>query len=549
MKIGDKDFNFGRMLKVVLWRPNSSYGVKAIGNVAYVIEYCPYRDAALCSRIETNILDLPSPAKDDKPGFSSQTVIYNPNKELIQIIAQNAKWLFTDSQFEKLEGADKSTIEKATQDNLKNYYNQRLQISIYAGYWTPPKDGNLQKLNERLEKEDVEGTDIGYVNIFHGYVNETSLARVGQDDVLTIRAHDIDTSQMSIKALTQTVSQAVNASEEEIYAQMETRKEGITGEYSWDHTFKKLVVTQAPLGETVYNSDGNAEPLPRYLTAGAWQSLFRDYYKVYYVKDRNKFEQRKIQRLVDITDDLIDWKLKERMESNTWWVNPVLYLREKPHAPGQQGLPDWTSYIAYGDNRDQMLNKLCSFSNAGVSYYRVPDPIDNKIIYLVFPVGSVNGKPVPWPKADVKIYNYQNLLESPAVAGNGQLTVNMLFNPECKCWRNLALVLDESLTEEYGFVNLSKLETSIRDANGNLVGSLKSTSGMGDTVALTQLSSTLSVTALRKVIADSIAGGYMFNRGFLIVNVVHKLSTHSNAWSTTVKTMPTAAGILLGDGK
>ena len=47
-----------------------------------------------------------------------------------------------------------------------------------------------------------------------------------------------------------------------------------------------------------------------------------------------------------------------------------------------------------------------------------------------------------------------------------------------------------------------------------------------------------------KASADADKKGYLFNRGFPIISVEHKLSTYGKDWTTTVKTIPTlGAGV------
>lgn len=541
MKQNGIDYNFGRMLKIVLWKPGTVYGSEAPGSVAYEVEFCPYIDPAKCPKIEATITDLPSADKDDKPGFSADVVIYNPHPDLVQLIAQNATWILRTEEADKLRGAAQEKIKAEVNTRLQDFYKTRLQVSVYAGYWTG----------------ESTGAPVGYVNVFRGYLNESSFFRQGQENILAIRCHDINMSDNSTKAIADTVTQVLDSTADDVTQSVKEAQKRYAGYVSWDKTFKKFVVGFAPQAETVTTSTGLPANLPvtDRTTDEELVSMFGQYYKVYYVKSRSAFEKLQARNLSDITSDVIDENLKNQMESIGWWnTRYSLDLRAKNGEWGNKSsLPDWTTFHANASNRGQALNTLCTFSNARVAYHRYETPVDNKIIYIVYRLGSVAGKPVKAELADVKIWNYQNLLETPSVAGNGQMTIKMMFNPECRCWRTLSLILSEELTNKQGFASLDKIigETSkgklVRDENGNLIASLKSQTGIGFAAPINQLSGTMSVNALRTQIKDAIKGGYMFNTGFPIVNVVHKLTTHDSAWMTTVKTVPVIRGMLVGE--
>ena len=541
MKQNDIDYNFGRMLKVVFWRPGTPYGGEAPGGVSYEVEFCPSRDSALCPKIEATVTDLPSADKDDKPGFSADVVIYNPHPDLVQLIATNATWILRTEDASKLRGASQEAVKAAVNNRLEDYYKTRLQVSIYAGYW----------------EGESQGTPVGYTNIFRGYLNESSFFRQGQENILAIRCHDINMTTNSTKAIADTVKQVLDSTADEVLEATQEAEKKYFGYGNWDKSFKKFVVSLAPETETVVDGMGLNLMLdvPKNATNAQLVALFDKYYKIYYVKSRSAFEQLRVNTLSDITDEVIDYGLKSQMESYGWWPGRQgLSLPDTSGSWGSQSLaPNWERFHVNANNRGQALNKLCTFSNAKVGYHRYESSVDGKIIYIVYRLGSTNGKPVAGNMADVKIWNYQNLLETPSVGGNGQMTVKMLFNPECRCWRTLALMLSDKLTNKQGFASLEQIagRTSrgelVRDQNGNIVGSLKSQTGIGFAAPINQLSGTMSVNALRTQVKDAVKGGYMFNTGFPIVNVVHKLTTHDSAWSTTVKTVPVIRGMLVGE--
>ena len=96
MKVNGVDYNFGRMLKVELINP----GARGNTSVACTIEYCPYDAADKCPRIDAKVTDLPSADSNDYPGYTAEVKIYNPNRKIIELIAQNAKWLLVPDENE-----------------------------------------------------------------------------------------------------------------------------------------------------------------------------------------------------------------------------------------------------------------------------------------------------------------------------------------------------------------------------------------------------------------------------------------------------------------
>ena len=535
MKLGEAEFNFGRMLKVILWQPQGSGSGPGDGRVAYELEFNPMLSPDKVARMEATVTDLPSADQDDKPGFSADVTIYNPDDDLLTLIARNAKWLLNAQEVEQMNGASLEKVRQVVQTNIKDYYNSRLRISIYAGYYTGTSGGET----------------LGYKNIFTGYVNETSFFRRAQDNILIIRAHDINIDSMDRKALTNTALQLINQTADEVLEMVEEAELQFNGYYSWDKTFKKFVVSFAPGAETVYSGSGVPMTLlqPDTPNDAEYVSLFDQFYKVYYVTSPNAFEQLHAAKLSDIKPSVIDTQLKNQMESPYWWSQagmPALPNKEGVFG-GASGTPDWSKYRGHGATRGRALNDLCSFSNARVAYRVYKEPIDNKIIYLVYRISTANTKPVRGEYANVQIFNFQNLLETPSVAGNGQMSVKMFFNPDCHCHATLALMLDDRYNGVVGYADISKVLR--KDQNGNYIGSLASSSGAGQFHPLTQLSGTQSVNALRSQSNEWLKAGYMFNTGFVIINVVHKLTTHDSAWTTEVKTTPMIRGILIGEGK
>ena len=155
--------------------------------------------------------------------------------------------------------------------------------------------------------------------------------------------------------------------------------------------------------------------------------------------------------------------------------------------------------------------------------------------YVIYPLGTQ----FTWVKgenAGIKIWNYQNLLETPSVSGSGVMTVKMIFNPECECGRTIALMLDRSiLSKDQMTRNLSKMESGDFGSMG--------TSADLASFGTVQLGATNALAAINKQVQQGKSRGYMFNVGFPIISVKHELSTYKDTWNTTIQTVPIAAGL------
>jgi hypothetical protein len=494
MKVNGTEYNFNRMLKVEIINP----GHRNNESIACVLEYCPYKNAAYCQHLEVKVIDLPSAPENDLPGYTAEIKIYNPDKTLISFIASNSKWLLTsrdDSQYNNASSEKKKTI---TTNNLQDYYKQRLQVKIYAGYY----GGDIG------ETEEITA---GYSHIFTGYINGSSITHSGTDDVLTLGAHDIMVDRMDVNAVTDSLATIVG---DEFEKTVLTRhKEWYKGAANWDQTFKKYVryfetekIQNGKVVQTTVSDKGS-----------------NDWFRVLYVKS-----------VKDYLNSRAGKGSGQSYISST--LTALLKTSTNPFERGAHG--DMTWFYTDGRTLPSMLNELCSVDGLRVGWKRFVVG-EEKLTYVVYPLGA-GVKWGPVEKGDIQIYNYQNLLAAPSVNGAGCLDIKMLFNPECIPWRRIALVLTETLGKENGVADVSSFETHV-DANGRLVGIMNATS-LSPTVATNQVTGTLAL-ASQRLEAEKKADGYMFNTGFPITKVVHTLSTHGASWSTQVSTVPMLRGI------
>ena len=487
MKVNGVDFQFNRMLKIVFYKPSGG---------EYTVEYNPLKHEALCVRMEANIIDLPSADSENKPGYTAQIKIYNPGKELLSLIAENATWLFTPEQWAWLKTAGDKKKVKEAEKSLQDYYNSRLRLSVFAGYW------------------DEVNKDTGYKELFQGYLNESSLHHKGTDDILTLGAHDINVNRMDISTIMETANDLRLGVNETTWINDDENR--VKGEKTWDNTFKNFIRMYED--EMVVNEKPVSIP-------PMFNRNYNNWFRVLYVKSRPDY-----------------LAMKQGKKTQTEIINDE--LRDKLTVVGHpQGPGSMDNFYGIGRNLPQILDDLCSYNglNLGWARYLMEE---NTLTYIVFPLEGGTSY-VPAKDAEIKIYNYQNLLEAPSVDGAGRMSIKMLLNPSCKCWLRIALVLAQEYGKAHGVADIKTFETSIRDSYNNVVGSLKSTASMGTTVAINQLSGNMGVAAQQKELDTANASGYLFNTGFPIVRVTHKLSTHGASWQTEVSTVPMVRGINL----
>lgn len=490
MKVNGVDYNFGRMLKVELINP----GARGNTSVACTIEYCPYDAADKCPRIDAKVTDLPSADSNDYPGYTAEVKIYNPNRKIIELIAQNAKWLLVPDENE-YSNASPEKKEKITTNDLQNYYSQKLQMRIYAGYWTKATK------------------DAGYTEIFCGYINGSSLVHNGTDDILTIGAHDINVDRMDVNAITESLYAAAGIEHEEKWKIK--NRDWYKGAASWDLTFKKYIrfferekINNGKLVQTTVEDSGS----------DSW-------FRVLYVTSVKDYLNARAANFSD----------------QSYLANGLkVHLSSIPNTrgPGLDG--DMRVFYTNGRNLPSMLNQLCAVDGLKLGWKRFILG-ENKLTYIVYQLGE-GIKFGPIEKGDIVIYNYQNLLATPSVNGAGCLDVKMLFNPECIPWRRIALQLEPLLGKKQGVADIKSFETAVT-VNGQIVGVMAASSSLFSSAPTNQITGTQAVAAQNKVEEDGRADGYMFNTGFPITKVVHTLSTHDSAWHTQVTTVPMVRGL------
>lgn len=511
MKIGDNSYNFGRCLRVAFARNM----MDAYGNIIpesmpfFTITHAPDVNRDNYVAMDVVVTDRPSARDKDNPGFQGTVTVYNPTSDLLNVINQGATWV-TDYVNENAESEDKSNA-------IRNFYASRLTCTISAGY-----------INDNGDPE--------WNVILKGFVNGSSVARKGVEEVLTFGVFDIDLMQNS-QVVDKEIERAYGT-EYEIKRILETQNKN-RFEKTWYETLVKYIRN--------WETQRIADPQSSYDQKRSIDYMLSTEAQKTYFPSRKDFsriteEERPYQLInefdrqrndwfeIKFVNSLKAWKENVRLGGRDWEnqaINAQLEFDLKTQQMPQNG-------AIYGVNLAQMLDGLCAHALWRVGWYC--DKTNRKRnTYVIYPLGN---EPlwVPGRYAGIQIWNYQNLLESPSVSGAGIMTVKMVFNPKCECGITLALMLDRTLISKDGATrDLSNMESGDFGSMG--------TSASLATFGTVQLGSSNAVAAANKAVYTEKSRGYLFNIGFPIVSVEHRLSTYGKDWTTTVKTVPATAGL------
>lgn len=515
MNIKGQEYLYGRCLRVAF------AGVKNVKDPStgkamteFFITHAPDVNRDNYVAMDVSVTDRPNARSQGNPGWQATVTVYNPTQTLLNVINSGATWV-TDYVSENAKSADKANA-------IKNFYASRLTCTISAGY---------------LNKDGMPDWHV----IMKGYVNGSSLARKGVEEVLTFGVMDIDMLDGSLVA----EEQLANIYGEQYKMQRMSDANHLN---KFEKTWYETLVKYIRMWETGRIADPQSDydknrSLQYELSTKPQQTLFpmrTDFSRITEEErpftpisevDRQKNNWFEIKFVSSLKQYLTTVRKLGRDIGDTFVGRGNIAVDLEVDLK-KQIMP--TNGAIYGVNLAQMLDGLCARACHRVGWYC--DKTNRKRnTYIIYPLGNdplwVDGE-----KAGIQIWNYQNLLESPSVSGAGIMTVKMTFNPSCVCGISLALMLDRTLIAgDDATRNLSRFESGD-------YGSMASSAQLA-TFGTVQLGSSNAVAATRRVVQDGKSRGYMFNIGFPIIEVKHELSTYGKNWTTTVKTVPMTAGL------
>lgn len=396
MKINGRDFYFDRCIKFVFTGPRitttDTEGTVSRGRLT--VEYCPRKDERLCPRLEADIKDMPSPNVKDKPGYSGVLKIYNPGKEIVQMVAQSVTWF---AEFTTTANGE-PTASARSDAAVKKYYANKMRVAVYAGYYS----------------EDMQDGDYGNTPIMDGYVNNTYYYRKGNDNILVLYCHDVDMTQASAKITSYGEFAAKN--EVTIDDFLKTSDERRKGKATFDTTFKNIVQ---------YFEKDVRPLLPQ-----------KEWFRVLYVRSPEEYFY-KVKEDPNTGQSVEDPKLAEVCRDK---LNTTSFYTNAERAP--EMLTELCNYQGL---------------NLGWQLDRVYASKPTYIVYTKESAVTVKTNYKLQDKGVVTIWNFQNLLEQPVIDGTGSLAVKMFFNRKCTPWAYIALRVTTALELDEGFATIDKM--------------------------------------------------------------------------------------------
>lgn len=536
MIIRNQKYNFDRIVRLKLYYGSTN---AESASESVVLEFAPLADAQLCPRIEAEIKDIPNPSeKNNLPGWTATIKVYNPTDTVRRILAEHITWV---QQFGlKIdEGREQSAdAVKEDQNAIQKYYASRVRAKLELGYWNheavAPSEGiNADTGTVKDSKGKVTGLQSDprrqYRTAIEGYINNAAFYRKGRDDILEMTVFAFDASETAYSQMYTASGIREYSQERDVWLQLtmeERQKRSGRNAADWDSMLRKLVANFA-ITRPVKNQNQNQD------MAFCASPLITD-------ADRKK--------------------VGEWLEIRYVYTprNPDKLNRELEYRLRRVSVADF--YTPWSD-LSKMINDLCSWNGANVNWLRDDTLNEGKITLLIYPRGAGYQYVRP-EEAEIQIVNYQNLLETPAVSASGSLHVRMFLNLDAQPLARLALILTENSfkrdsegnlvkrTDRGGitdFVTVNPLAGSSTSGTDYYYESLSFQGTPNACFPMIMGANASSIYSLQMGMKNVINKGYLFNTGFPIQQAVHKISTHGNAWETSVVTIPLYNGAIKVD--
>lgn len=513
MKINGQTYYLDRCLKFVFVGPRVNNG--AFGFLT--VEYCPRKDERLCARLEADIKDSPNPQQTDRPGYGGTLRIYNPGEEILQMVANSTVWSndYIDSQNGSY--AAQQLKEKQT----KNYYANKLQVFVYAGYYDEEipryeigynyKTRNLDFVPQTTDDGVLIKGDGDYTKqpVIAAYVNNSYYYRRGDDNILDLYVHDVDMSQQSTKVASFGADEAKGGP-----AYGTPRSSVVMPKFVTFHETLLYLIKN-------YGSSYGPAMLNRSNVAGK-----NDWAKIHYIYNMEGYQK---------------WLSAGRDDMNKSYINPNLEaaLEQGPEYNG----PNYSNWYSNASDFKTMVKELCDYAaTAGMNLRWQVERQANLTDFLIWDANitpQLSTTSSIRENATVTIWNFQNQLQVPTIKGNGSLHAKMFFNRNIKPMGALAFAISDDIGDG-ATASLSRMGILMRN-NGKIIGGL---AGQAQNPAIQQvtISGSGSIGAVLQNDKKAKEFGYIFNQAWRVVTVRHVLKTHANDWYTEVHTVPNAVG-------
>lgn len=481
MKIGNNVYNFDRVVRLTLFNPNDLDENGNLRNVI-ILEYDPLSETEVDGKKvkkETSVARIDFEVTNIGPKNRNQKPGFTADIILYNVTDNVSQAIAQNGDFGEYE--DISNPSKR-EESYKNFLERRLQCKLEAGYSNGSGEATTQTL-------------------FQGYVNSSFSFRKGVDRVTHLMCFNSDDTSAQFPE-TSTLDSKINYNEKTEQERFEESFSATT----WDSMFKNQVIFKT---------------LSRPATA---------HYEGGFFKTRQVSNYSRVVTVLErIPSNFDEWfKLEYVTKPNSTTIDKSLESKMKNF--------NVKGFYTSKKDLDSSLFDLCSYNglNLGWGMKLDPEGKDNRWIYQVWETG--NGKIMDsGDKADIQIVNYYGLVDNPTINGNGNLTLKMMLYPDAEPYQTVSLLIKDTgeTAKDFSYSYESINAASLTQTQQNVAGSLSS----GNFTALVQGPYAIQVFA-----KDKKSKGYMFNKAYTIIKVVHKGSTHSKEWYTTLTTIPLAMG-------
>ena len=501
MKINDVNWNFDRIVRVTIRCPGRSVDYNSEGKSVdtVVIEYNPLDNGYKVARIDFSCEMLTQLSNITQPSYTAEIKLYNITDKLANAIAS--------------DGADIRSIYAATsvqerKNRYRNRASQRPQIKLEIGYFNHEKP-----------------SETSYATLFDGYINSSFSARQGVDYVTTLQCWKFDGS------LPDDVSWCLVQNQEE-YEQYQTEIEEEKGKLydgSVTDVLCKLIWDYAK--ERPSRKTEGKDDVTSFLGSKGVMSSVE--------KEKNFSQQFRVK----FNEPGDTWK-QEHQFGDVFRLGYFYDASGAVYNPDleQKLIKRWGTNFKFYTNGEDNLDRLLKAALAKTGFnlsYRYDDGFEKSINgqedangvlfkWYVYEAGGRTSKSPNPGSNGIKIINYQNVVETPIINGNGSMQLKTMIIPGITTKSALMLAIEDLDSDQvYNMGNSSFTGIKASTLSASVGKFVPLMTGEYNTAVL---------------INDQKKRGSLFNTWFDIWKITFSGSTHTTDWYNTIYTWPTFLG-------
>lgn len=504
MRINDVNWNFDRVVRLTIKCPGAEIDYDKEGKKVdtVVVEYNPLDDGRKVARIDFTCEMLTQLSDITQPSYTAEIKLYNITDELANAIASGGadiRYIFSGNTV-----SDRRERYKARRGS-------RPQVKLEIGYYN---------------HENPSETSLA--TIFDGYINSSFSARQGVDYVTTLQCWKFNGSLPDDVSwcLTETKDEYLDYKEEIEEKRGKPYKgtvENVLADLIWDYaTERPSIVTEGKTKEISF--DGSSSQMSKIEK----EKNFSQQFSVPFNRPGDTWKENhefsnvfSLGFYYDASGTLLNEDLRQKL-IRAWGSDFVFYTN------GETDL-------------DKLLHSALAKTGYNLSYKK--DENFNKSIdgeekrngvrfkWYVYEAGARGSKSPNPGSGGIKIINYQNVVETPVINGNGSMQLKTMIIPGITTKSALMLAIEDVDSDQvYNMGNSSFTGIKASTLSASVGKFVPLMTGEYNTAVL---------------INDQKKRGSLFNTWFDIWKITFSGSTHTKDWYNTIFTFPT----FLGRGK